>query len=583
MAKKKQVLWGRVFAFVGILLMVFVVFMMSTNMVPSTTLIRSMLAPKAAAGQKQVKVVSLEYYPRYTDATSLANQKTAVGSLISNTLAALSTASIPKGYKTAGTPYLLLSNAARIQRNGSSPTVTGSQGTVLLSMNAMLNSTSGVPGGISLCDYIINNKIDAVWFWKDVGYDNGGFTEEYHNIWSNALWPGQNPAFLSCGGKTTFIFYGLDTTRTEAQAIHSMGHAFENRMYDLQGDTLFWTKWAGGTDWLSPSKICGNIHFPPNGNTGAGLGYDYGNTTNVTTACPNWKPDGTGTKVTFNCTIWGCSEGGYIKWWFQNIPGAANGLTYSGKPLPNWWDLFFDTENGVSNANKAGQWIAPQFATFKIVTSPTPTPTLTPTPTPTPSPTPNTTISSRPVVDIKINNVDRYAANIIGKTGVTLTWTTSGAASCVGLRGWTGTKALSGSFVVSPVPTTNTSYVLQCKTATGVTWYDVATLEYPIVNGIQIQREGKLFVNGFDDTLQPAGSGVVGAGAQQKGYIKSGTSPKLTWYLWNETTCVPSWTSVLPAQPVTMPAITAAKSYSLTCHYKTGDIANIYAATANVY
>jgi hypothetical protein len=202
---------------------------------------------------------------------------------------------------------------------------------------------------------------------------------------------------------------------------------------------------------------------------------------------------------------------------------------------------------------------------------------------------------TKPVVDIKIVRQDSktYALTDLMYVGVlsgqaprlspiTLSWTTSGATSCVGLGGWSGDKALNGTFVVPTIPTASTYYALQCKNAAGNTWYDQVQVSFQITNGFVVTRTGKLFVNGFDDTITPAGSGIVGAGTQQKLYIPSGSSPVLTWSLFNET-CTPSWGGTLPAtSTITLPAITASKTYSLSCVLNAGGAVNTYSAGANI-
>lgn len=660
MAKKKTVLWGRVFAFLGILLTSLAVFLISTNTLPSTTLIRSMLTPRAAVGPKTLNVLEIRYFPndpnfRPPDPGSLT-QLEKTNSNSTKTLAAFGEASKYRGYKNAtAVPYAQAVIKRTITRLKQSPYVTGAQGAALLSMNAMLTAD-----GEDLCTYIVANNIDAVWFWKDVratGGDTGGFDQEYYRVWSNALWPGQNPAFMTCGGKRTFTVYGLDQNRTEAQAMHSIGHSFEGLMVDLQGTDLFWTKWTGGSSRISAAPTCGNIHFPPN----AGGEYDYSNLIFSQSACENWKPDGTGLKTNVTCSMWGCSEGGYIKWWFQNAPNANNGFTYAGKPIPNWWDLFIDIDNAVSNANVAGQYIAPQFAAFRVAATPTPTIAPTPTVAPTPTPVPVTanikigtsdgpvTVNSgssvaltwtstgatgctasgswtgtklangsetiaaitanktftitcngvsdsisvvialpptAPTVDIKADGLDRVSGR--GQMTTVLSWKTVGATSCKALGGWTGVKPVNGSETVTiavyPAKPVTKNFVLQCVNAAGSTWYDNVFVVVEPINTLLPVTEAKIFVNGYDDTLMATGSGVFGAGVQQKMYLAKGTAPSLTVHVVGLTCTAPWITTPLSYRSPTaylQPAISATTTFSMTCL----DLKNVprtVSVTANV-
>jgi len=795
MVKKKRVLWGRVFAFLGILLMVFVVVLFSTNLIPSTTLIRSILAPKAAVGPKPINVLEIRYMP-YNQAT----QRTKTDALSSGLVAAMSEASKYRGYKnTAATPYSQVVIKRVIERDVNAPNTPGTHELWYDSLNTILTGT-----GENLCDYIVANNIDQVWGWFDVANDtNGGFNQEFARFYSSALLP-QDPYGAMCGGRRSFIFLGLDQGAPLGNALHSFGHSMESLMSKVEGDDLFWSKWAGITGAQGGiAHTCGDVHFPPNGQSD----YDYTRTTNISTTCEDWKPDGPGTSTVLNCSRWGCSQEGYMKWWLQSAPNANNGLVYQGRALPNWWDLLSDTDNAIGTAAYNGQYMTTQFldasrppnfdfsskkqqdtgvsmtfshptngtnrlmliaasyisqgsaatdgggvtgarleqvsnitvgsttltaasnrirrtingqyvselwymvnppvgtnavtvnftntfvnnenvsittltgvnqttpfatnvgvgatgtsttptisipsttsqmlfgvtsmytgsntltvsgstrgiaattstnvigksavavggptaslswsgtntwpwaisaATINLVSAQptiTPSPTLTPTALPTPTATPAQTVPVRPVVDIKLNGLDRVYGNGGGPkgapTGRTLTWTTTGATSCVGLGGWTGAKALNGSLalavpVTPPTAPSATYYALQCKNAAGVTWYDIVWLDYPLTNGIQVTREGGLFINGFDSTPTPVGSGIIGAGIQQTLYVPKGTAPKLTWALFNET-CTPSWATTMPTvQPAVVPAITAGKTYSLSC-------AHMYAATVNTY
>ncbi len=212
--------------------------------------------------------------------------------------------------------------------------------------------------------------------------------------------------------------------------------------------------------------------------------------------------------------------------------------------------------------------------------SPTPTPVATPIPTPVPSPVPTPTPTSglptTPTVDLKINGQDRVytQAGLRGSTigNITLTWKTVGATSCKALGSWTGAKPVNGSATVAFVTGTekpNTKYyALQCVGAGGATWYDVAFVVVPQINTLLPVMEAKMFVNGFDDTMMPAGSGIVGAGTQQKLYIKSGSAPVLSYISYGQT-CTSPWIASNPkgamTTGVTQPAITKTTTYSMTC------------------
>jgi hypothetical protein len=201
-----------------------------------------------------------------------------------------------------------------------------------------------------LCDVINSQDIDQLWLWVDprTGYDPGPGVE--YAISSNYFENGSefatvaNPAF--CGGERGFLFMGFDTTRTADYALHSFGHMLEGVLGNLQTTDLFWYRFSGNTAAGFPlAERCGNVHFPPNGT----VDYDYANTTYVNTACEDWKPDGTGTQTSYNCTKWGCNQSGFLQWWLQNLPNTGNTLSYQGKTLPSWWDFTYNLDQNIYN------------------------------------------------------------------------------------------------------------------------------------------------------------------------------------------------------------------------------------------
>lgn len=365
MAKKKHILWGRVFAFFGIILTAFVVFLVSTNSLPSTSALRSLIKPKAAT-TRNLNVLEIRYFPSDPNGTQLSKTN-ALSSLLANDI---TDASRPKGYKdTTATAVVVPVIKRVVTRAKNSPYTTGTGETFYESLKTMLSGD-----GEDLCAYIAANKIDQVWFWKDVGTDNGGFNQEYFMSWSNTMLPsgGYPPV---CNGQRTFLVLGLDQNRTVAEALHSFGHSIEATIPVLQGTDLFWTKWAGGTNPSAEARTCGNVHFPPN----TGTGYDYTRGTGISTNCEDWHADGTGTQTNVTCSRWGCNQEGYMKWWLQNTPNAGSGLTYGGKVIPTWWSFLADTDNAILDAAASNQYLTATYASKATpgpVGSPTPTPRI---------------------------------------------------------------------------------------------------------------------------------------------------------------------------------------------------------------
>ncbi len=340
----------QVFTAVLILLLgAFVIFFGSR--LPSVT---SILFPQAAAAPKPINVLEIRYFPRDPNYKPTPTDKSQLEKTNALSLALptwISDSSKAKGYKNAtATAFSVPVIKRSITRLKNSPYTTGSNELWYDSMNTMLTAD-----GEDLCAYIVANNIDQVWFWKDVDFDNGGYSQEYTTVWSNNILPKQSKSL--CAGKRTFTILGLDQNRGIGEALHIFGHSLDGIISSIQGSDLYWTKWTGTN---APKRICGDVHFPPNAETE----YDYMYRGDGVTPCEDWKPDGTGVVSVFGCTRWGCSQEGYMKWWLQNAPNANNGLAYGGKVLPNWWDLLSDTDKALSTAATSGQFLYGDYADF---------------------------------------------------------------------------------------------------------------------------------------------------------------------------------------------------------------------------
>lgn len=106
-----------------------------------------------------------------------------------------------------------------------------------------------------------------------------------------------------------------------------------------------------------PSGRVGNVHFPPN----ASNDYDYHNSNLVLSDIEDWKPDGSGSFKGVNNDTWkklsytwpigvfSDSQSNWLLYWYQSIPGNNNNLTYKGRPLTNWWDIYYKWDYVVKN------------------------------------------------------------------------------------------------------------------------------------------------------------------------------------------------------------------------------------------
>jgi hypothetical protein len=207
----------------------------------------------------------------------------------------------------------------------------------------------------NLCERIRNEQIDQVWLWVDPrdGYGAGGGPGVEYAISSKYFKNGVQYATYAnptlCGDDAPFVMMGFDFSRTADLALHSFGHYLEGLLGNLQTVELFWYRYGGRDGSSLPrSLMCGNVHFPPNGT----FDYDYSNSSFVNTTCEDWKADGSGIQTSYNCQRWGCSQGGYLTWWMQNMPNKGNTLTYQIRKLPNWWNFTVRMDAAINDYNK---------------------------------------------------------------------------------------------------------------------------------------------------------------------------------------------------------------------------------------
>lgn len=154
---------------------------------------------------------------------------------------------------------------------------------------------------------------------------------------------------------------------------------------------------------------------------------------------------------------------------------------------------------------------------------------------PTPPPAPELTFTSSP-------------QSIESGTSATLSWTALNATSCTASGGWSGTRALSGSQIVTPSATT--TYILTC-TGVGGTAQKSATVA---VVPVQIPAP----------TLQFQASSTL---------IFQGSSTLLSWTTQNAVSCTASngWSGVKGISGSEVVSPTATTTYTLTCTGLGGD------------
>ncbi len=161
----------------------------------------------------------------------------------------------------------------------------------------------------------------------------------------------------------TYIVYGIAFRRSQAEAMHNVGHQLERMMswanWRQDGNTnLFWRQFVGQDNaGQFVTGRAGWTHMPPNtiGN------YDYHNTTLVPSDIEDWRPDNTGVKTTVNNATWstlrfpwpGVQEFGqreesqFYLYWMQSYPGRGNQIQHPSGWMTNWWEFVGDWDGAA--------------------------------------------------------------------------------------------------------------------------------------------------------------------------------------------------------------------------------------------
>ncbi len=163
----------------------------------------------------------------------------------------------------------------------------------------------------------------------------------------------------------TYVVYGYNFRRSQAEAIHDHGHQLEsqftyvNEQQDGNAD-LFWKQWRGQDQGgNNVTGRCGDTHSPPNTLNG----YDYENTDVVMSDIADWTADGTGTYSPVNVDTWGTLtwpwpdgvgdfsqrvETQWYMYWMMSMPGFDNGLAYGRGAVTNWWEFVGNWDAAVA-------------------------------------------------------------------------------------------------------------------------------------------------------------------------------------------------------------------------------------------
>lgn len=163
----------------------------------------------------------------------------------------------------------------------------------------------------------------------------------------------------------TYIIYGVNTRRSQAEAVHNVGHQLEAMLSHIStrqtgNDRFFWEKFVGvnAQDQFTGGRA-GWTHMPPN-TTG---NYDYLNPTLVPADIEDWRPDNAGQKKAVNADTWGTLtypwpgetsfgqrvESQWYTYWFQNFPGRGNQIPHGTSWMTNWWSFVANWDAAINS------------------------------------------------------------------------------------------------------------------------------------------------------------------------------------------------------------------------------------------
>jgi len=230
-------------------------------------------------------------------------------------------------------------------------------------------------------NYVNNLGVKEFWFW--MGGLDGSFPcydpkihkpEDFRSAWESNM---SSPVTQDISNsnrdnkdlpeyKKTYLVYGQNFRRTQAEAVHNHGHQLEamlshvNSLQDGNTD-LFWKKLVGQNengDFITGR--CGWTHMPPNTTNN----YDYLNPALVPSDIESWRPDGTGVKKLVNVNTWGDLnyewpdrdadfgqrvESQWYMYWMQNMPGYGNLIQYGESFMTNWWAFTGDWDGSIAS------------------------------------------------------------------------------------------------------------------------------------------------------------------------------------------------------------------------------------------
>ena len=226
-------------------------------------------------------------------------------------------------------------------------------------------------------DTLVNNYgVKEIWFnHKSLAFPESNMSSPTTGDISNAYYGSEQYGLINATQqndlpvyKKTYVIYSHFIHFGYDNNLHIRGHQIERQMSYV--NNTMWNNFVGPQTATGRPKGCGNTHYPVN----AVNAYDYDNSTSFSSEINNWNPDGTAIKTNVNNSSWKKNitinytmptstykketsrnvigndpQGGWMIYWFQSIPGENNKITYGGKQLTNWWDIYYNWDDAIIN------------------------------------------------------------------------------------------------------------------------------------------------------------------------------------------------------------------------------------------
>ena len=179
---------------------------------------------------------------------------------------------------------------------------------------------------VDFCARVNRGDVDELWMFGGPWF---GFAESA--LAGPGAYPYNGPGFTDVGCDRLVPIMGYNYERGLPEMIHDYGHRTEATMTKVFGG---WQENRRDHAWDAFGMVasqspdfgysgCGSTHYPPNG----AEAYDYANRRKAWSVCDDFAHypmlgDPMAVRQQIDCSAWGCTQLGYLSWWFSHLPAA---------------------------------------------------------------------------------------------------------------------------------------------------------------------------------------------------------------------------------------------------------------------